>query len=159
MHSSQNEQDSRFYGKFAMIPVLEPSSQQEAYDMMKYAFELSESLMAPILLRITTRMAHSRAVVEVGERVAQNELHYPEDPMRWVLLPVTARRRYNEVIAQQSELLRLAEESKYNLYHEGADKRLGVIASGIAWNYLNENFPNGLYILQSRCRNIRSLKR
>ncbi len=144
MHSSQNEQDSRFFGKFAMIPILEPSSQQEAYDMMKYAFELSESLMAPVLLRITTRMAHSRAVVAFGCAVEQNQLHYPEDPARWVLLPVTARRRYNEVIAQQSELLRLAEESKFNLYHEGEDKKMGVIASGIAWNYLNENYPEGL---------------
>ncbi len=144
MHSSQNEQDSRFYGKFALIPTLEPSSQQEAYDMMKYAFELSEALQAPILLRITTRMAHSRAVVELGEAVKQNELHYPEDPARWVLLPGNARRRYNEVVAQQKQLLQLAEESKFNKYCEGEDKSLGVIASGIAWNYLNENFPEGL---------------
>ncbi|MFI3259704.1 MAG: thiamine pyrophosphate-dependent enzyme [Rikenellaceae bacterium] len=144
MHSSQNEQDSRFYGKFAMIPMLEPSSQQEAYEMMRYAFELSESLMAPILLRITTRMAHSRAVVEIGEKCAQNEIRYPEDPRRWVLLPVTARRRYNEVVAQQAELVRRSEESKYNRFVEGAEKKLGVVASGIAWNYLNENFPEGL---------------
>ncbi|MFR9660987.1 MAG: indolepyruvate ferredoxin oxidoreductase, partial [Rikenellaceae bacterium] len=144
MHSSQNEQDSRFYGKFAMIPILEPSSQQEAYDMMSYAFELSESLMAPVLFRITTRMAHSRAVVVAGAAKAQNTIHYPEDPKRWVLLPATARRRYNEVIAQQSDLQKLSQESKYNLYHEGSDKSLGVIASGIAWNYLNENFPDGL---------------
>lgn len=65
MHSSQNEQDSRFYGKFAMIPILEPSSQQEAYDMMKYAFELSEREKLPVLMRIVTRMAHSRAAVKV----------------------------------------------------------------------------------------------
>ncbi|MFI3288590.1 MAG: thiamine pyrophosphate-dependent enzyme [Rikenellaceae bacterium] len=144
MHSSQNEQDSRFYGKFALIPMLEPSSQQEAYDIMKYAFELSESLMAPVLLRITTRMAHSRAIVKISEAVAQNEIHFPEDARRWVLLPAIARRRYNEVIAQQSELIRLAEGSIYNRYHEGTDKSLGVVASGIAWNYLNENYPEGL---------------
>ncbi len=144
MHSSQNEQDSRFYGKFAMIPMLEPSSQQEAYDMMSYAFELSESLREPILLRITTRMAHSRAVVKIGEKGAQNEIHFPEDPRRWVLLPAIARRRYNELVAQQAEQLKLSEESKYNCYVEGKDKTLGVVASGIAWNYLNENFPEGL---------------
>ncbi len=144
MHSSQNEQDSRFYGKFAMIPILEPSSQQEAYDMMNYAFDMSEQLMAPVLLRITTRMAHSRAVVAVGEKRAQNEIHYPVDPRRWILLPATARRRYNEVVAQQEELIKRSEESKYNLYYEGKDKKLGVVASGIAWNYLNENFPEGL---------------
>ncbi len=144
MHSSQNEQDSRFYGKFALIPMLEPSSQQEAYDMMDYAFGMSESLMAPVLLRITTRMAHSRAVVKIGESRGQNDIKMPEDPRRWVLLPAIARRRYSEVVAQQSELLKLAEESKYNLYYEGTDKKLGVVASGIAWNYLNENFPEGL---------------
>ncbi len=144
MHSSQNEQDSRFYGKFALIPMLEPSSQQEAYDMMNYAFDLSEQLMAPVLLRITTRMAHSRAVVEIGEAKQQNDNSLPNDPRRWVLLPAIARRRYNEVVAQQSELLKLSNESKYNLYHKGEDKRLGVVASGIAWNYLNENYPAGL---------------
>ena len=67
MHSSQNEQDSRFYGKFALIPILEPSSQQEAYDMMSYAYDLSEQMRTPVLMRITTRMAHSRAAVEVQE--------------------------------------------------------------------------------------------
>ena len=67
MHSSQNEQDSRFYGKFALLPILEPSSQQEAYDMMSYAYDLSEQMRTPVLMRITTRMAHSRAAVEVQE--------------------------------------------------------------------------------------------
>ena len=66
MHSSQNEQDSRFYGKFAMIPTLEPSTQQEAYEMMAFAFELSEKEKLPVLLRITTRLAHSRAAVRIS---------------------------------------------------------------------------------------------
>ena len=144
MHSSQNEQDSRFYGKFAMVPILEPSSQQEAYNIMSYAFELSESMNTPVLLRVTTRMAHSRAVVKIGESRGMNELHYPTDPKRWILLPAIARRRYNEVIELQKELVKSSEESLFNQYHSGADKKLGVIASGIAWNYLNENYPEGL---------------
>lgn len=144
MHSSQNEQDSRFYGKFAMVPILEPSSQQEAYDIMDYAFSLSESLIAPVLLRITTRMAHSRAVVHISESRAMNEIKYSEDARRWILLPANARRRYNELIEQQSTLVELSEQSKFNKYHEGEDKSLGIIASGIGWNYLNENFPEGL---------------
>ena len=74
MHSSQNEQDSRFYGKFALIPVFEPSNQQEAYDMVASAFEMSESLKVPVLLRIVTRLAHSRAAVEVGELGVENAL-------------------------------------------------------------------------------------
>ncbi len=144
MHSSQNEQDSRFYGKFALIPMLEPSSQQEAYDMMSYAFDLSESLRTPILLRITTRMAHSRAVVRLAAVRPQNEMKPTDDPRRWVLLPMTARRRYNEVIEQQPKLVQLSEETSFNHYHEGGDRSLGIIASGIAWNYLNENYPDGL---------------
>ncbi len=145
MHSSQNEQDSRFYAKFALIPTLEPSSQQEAYDMMSYAFDMSEQLKAPILVRITTRMSHSRAVVEVGERREQNELHYDlADPRRWILLPAIARRRYAEVVEQQKELVKRSEESKFNHYHSGSDRSLGVVAAGIGWNYLCENFPQGV---------------
>ena len=77
MHSSQDEQDSRFYGKFAMVPTLEPSNQQEAYDMVETAFSLSEQLQLPVLMRVTTRMAHSRAVVECADSPRQqNELNY-----------------------------------------------------------------------------------
>ena len=78
MHSSQNEQDSRFYGKFAGVPVFEPSTQQEAYDMVQEAFGLSERHRIPVLMRLTTRMAHSRAVVEVADVREQNALHCPE---------------------------------------------------------------------------------
>ena len=85
MHSSQNEQDSRFYGKFAMIPIFEPSNQQEAYDMMSAAFELSESLKLPVLMRVVTRLAHSRAAVEIKEATAENGLN-PDTDRHWVLL-------------------------------------------------------------------------
>ena len=74
MHSSQNEQDSRFYAKFAMVPVFEPSSQQEAYDMVGRAFTLSEELKVPVLMRVVTRLAHSRAAVTLGEAGTENEL-------------------------------------------------------------------------------------
>ena len=94
MHSSQNEQDSRFYGKFAFVPILEPRTQQEAYDMMSYAFDLSERAQLPVLMRVTTRMAHSRAVVSLRPERQENELKFPEDLSRWVLLPAIARRRY-----------------------------------------------------------------
>ena len=94
MHSSQDEQDSRFYGKFAMIPTLEPSNQQEAYDMMAFAYDYSESLKLPVLMRVTTRMAHSRAVVEVADVARkENEMNYDAVAANWVLLPVNARRR------------------------------------------------------------------
>lgn len=144
MHSSQDEQDSRFYGKFAMVPTLEPSNQQEAYDMIQEAFELSEQLHLPILMRVTTRMAHSRAVVEVVDVPReQNELNYNAQASSWVLLPAFARKRNDIVTAQQPLLEQMAMDSKYNAYIDADDHEKGVIASGIAYNYLMECFPNG----------------
>ncbi|MDR0815022.1 MAG: indolepyruvate ferredoxin oxidoreductase [Bacteroidales bacterium] len=140
MHSSQNEQDSRFYGQFALITVLEPSSQQEAYDMVFYGFELSEKTGLPVMMRITTRMAHSRTGVALREKRAQNELHLPADPRQFVLLPALARIRYKKLISQQAELTQEAESAGFNLFNEGQDNSLGIIACGIAYNYLMENF-------------------
>ena len=144
MHSSQDEQDSRFYGKFAMVPTFEPSSQQEAYDMMSVAFEYSERVKLPVLLRVTTRMAHSRAVVEVKtEPRQQNALNYDAEAKNWVLLPANARKRNDHVTAQQAELEEDACTSPYNIYSDAADHSLGIIASGIAYNYVCECFPDG----------------
>lgn len=144
MHSSQDEQDSRFYGKFAMIPVFEPSSQQEAYDMMQMAFDYSEKVSLPVLMRVTTRMAHSRAVVEIKDQAREeNELNYRSEAKNWVLLPANARRRNDIVTAQQKDLEQDAVDSSFNRYIDGKDKSLGIIASGIAFNYLNECYPEG----------------
>lgn len=147
MHSSQNEQDSRFYGKFSLAPVLEPSNQQEAYDMIKYAFELSEQKRVPVLFRITTRMAHSRAVVEIdtqAEPIAP--LHYPDNPKSWILLPANSRKRYPELIATYNNL---QNECKWNRLYRPAslsgttrEERRGIIACGIAYNYLCENLSD-----------------
>lgn len=143
MHSSQNEQDSRFYGKFAFVPILEPSTQQEAYDMMSYAFALSERAQLPVLMRVTTRMAHSRAVVSLRSERQENELKFPEDLSRWVLLPAIARRRYMALLGQQPELEKTAESSPFNRFSDGKNHTCGVIACGIGYNYLMENFPGG----------------
>ena len=144
MHSSQDEQDSRFYGKFAMIPTFEPSNQQEAYDMMARAFELSEQVKLPVLMRVTTRMAHSRAVVEVADAARQpNELNYNAQASSWVLLPAFARKRNNIVTGQQPLLEQMAVESPYNKYVDAPNHKLGIIASGIAYNYLMECYPKG----------------
>ncbi len=144
MHSSQDEQDSRFYGKFAMIPTLEPSTQQEAYDMMEKAYELSEEVCLPVLMRVTTRMAHSRAVVEVKETPrAENELNYNAQASHWVLLPGNAIKRNITVTGQQAELEERAVKSEYNKYVDAPDHSLGVIATGIAYNYLMECYPDG----------------
>ena len=146
MHSSQDEQDSRFYGKFAMIPTFEPSSQQEAYDMMEAAFDYSEQQCLPVLMRVTTRMAHSRAVVEVKDEARkENELNYNAVAANWVLLPANARKRNDKVTAQQAQLEEDAANSAYNkiaLPFGGAGRgaaSLGIIASGIAYNYVKES--------------------
>ena len=143
MHSSQNEQDSRFYGKFAMVPIFEPSSQQEAYDMVKYAFDYSEKYHTPVLMRMVTRMAHSRAVVESGEPIAQNKMSFPATPGDWVLMPAVAKRRNAEVIDLQEHFLSNAEASLFNRLTLGKDNSIGIIACGIAYNYLMELYPDG----------------
>jgi indolepyruvate ferredoxin oxidoreductase alpha subunit len=144
MHSSQDEQDSRFYGKFAMIPTFEPSNQQEAYDMMAAAFEYSEKQCLPVLMRVTTRMAHSRAVVELTDTPReQNALNYDAKAANWVLLPANAKKRNDAVTAQQAQLEDDACNATYNIYIEGHDKKLGILASGIGFNYVSECFPQG----------------
>ena len=139
MHSSQNEQDSRFYAKFAMIPCLEPSNQQEAYDMMHYAFDLSESLRTPILMRVTTRMAHSRAVVETLDTPReQNVLSAPENTNHFILLPAFARKNYAELVEAQADFVQTSEESLYNTYTKGIEPKKAIVTTGIAYNYLME---------------------
>lgn len=141
MHSSQNEQDSRFYGKFTMIPTLEPATQQEAYDMTRYAFEISEKFETPILIRVTTRLAHSRAGVQRVEMNDQNELHLPSDLKQFILLPAIARKRYDLLLSKQSLFETDSAESGYNVLKKGKDSSLGIIACGIGYNYLTENHP------------------
>ena len=140
MHSSQDEQDSRYYARFAQIPCLEPSNQQEAYDMIRYAFDLSEKLHTPVLFRVTTRMAHSRSGVELRERRAQNPIKLDPNPKRFILLPANARKLYKELLEKQKEFENCALNDGFNAYQDGADKKLGIIACGIGYNYLQENF-------------------
>lgn len=142
MHSSQNEQDSRFFAKFAFIPILEPSNQQEAYDMVRYGFDLSEKLSIPVMIRITTRLAHSRAGVIRKEIKAQNEIKLPSNPTQFILLPNIARKQYRELLAKQLPLENEARDSGFNKYIDSSDKRLGIVTCGLAYNYLMENYED-----------------
>lgn len=141
MHSSQNEQDSRVYGKFAMMPVLEPSDQQEAYNMVHYGFDLSEKYQIPVLLRITTRLAHSRAGVQTLEKRKQNTGRMPSNLKQFILLPAIARKQYKGLLNNQENFEKEANLSDFNLYKNADDKSTGIIACGLAYNYLLENFP------------------
>lgn len=143
MHSSQNEQDSRFYGKFALVPVLEPANQQECYLATQYGFDLSEKYGTPVMIRITTRLAHSRAGVELGEPRAENDLTLPADKRQFVLLPSIARRNYQSLLDKQAAFEEESEQSPLNSYKDADNRSLGIIACGIGYNYLMENYPDG----------------
>ncbi|MGI6573842.1 MAG: thiamine pyrophosphate-dependent enzyme [Fermentimonas sp.] len=160
MHSSQNEQDSRVYGKFAMIPVLEPANQQEAYEMTRYAFDLSEKSRLPVMLRVPTRLSHSRSIVQRGEPKGQNPLDPSMEKEQWILLPANARGNYQRLLDKQEELVTLSEAAPFNWVKRWGDGNsgqgktatqsssditgeitsgiTGVIAFGIAYNYAME---------------------
>jgi len=142
MHSSQNEQDSRFFGSFAQIPYFEPSNQQEAYDIVRDAFDVSEKHGVPVLVRVTTRLAHSRAGVvrRVETPREQNPMKFPADARRYVLLPAIARRNYAELLVKTKTFEEESERSPYNVLEDGPDRSLGIVACGIAINYVREAF-------------------
>jgi indolepyruvate ferredoxin oxidoreductase, alpha subunit len=138
MHSSQDEQDSRFYADYAGIPCFEPRGQQEAYAMAADAFELSERLALPVMLRLTTRLAHARASVRVGSERPKNPLAKASDRTGWILLPAYARKRYEILCAKQADISRYVESCGYNQRTEGS-KSTVVITSGLGGNYYEED--------------------
>jgi len=143
MHSSQNEQDSRFYAEFALIPCIEPSTQQEAYQAPEYAFDLSERYRVPVMIRLTTRLAHSRTIVRLASprRASprkQNTISLPRDSRKYILLPVNARVNYLDLVNRQPQLLAESEKSPFNTYTDRSNRSLGIIACGIAYNYVME---------------------
>ena len=137
MHSSQNEQDNRFYARFAGIPMLEPANSQEALDMARAAFALSESHGIPVLLRTTTRVNHSRSVVEVG--ILQDSRvngSFIKDPLNLVPVPMVARRLHVELLEKLKKLRVEADSSSFNRV-EGQGT-WGVVTSGVSYNYVKD---------------------
>jgi indolepyruvate ferredoxin oxidoreductase, alpha subunit len=140
MHSSQNEQDTRYYADFARILCLEPANQQEAYDMTRAAFDLSERFRVPVLVRLVTRLAHSRAVVRVRDARAENRIAKTSVPESWILLPSNARRQWRDLLDRQPAFLAWSESSSFNHVRLNDERRdLGIITTGIARNYYLEN--------------------
>jgi len=137
MHSSQNEQDSRYYADFALIPCFEPANQQEAYDMARAALDYSEEVKVPVMMRITTRLAHSRADVLTAPQRPQNELKPNVDWHQWTLLPSNARKNYADLIEKNKKMLRDSELSDFNKLNDNDGDR-AYIVSGIAYNYFKE---------------------
>lgn len=140
MHSSQNEQDNRGYGKFAKLPVIEPSDSLEAKDFTKLAFEISEKYDTPVMLRITTRLAHSQTLVEEGECLEAGIKDYKKDAPKYVMLPGYARGRHVEVEKRMQGLREFAETTDLN-HIEWGDKSLGIITSGVVYQYVKEVLP------------------
>ena len=133
-------------GGVVVLVADDPSmhSSQDEQDSMAAAFDYSEKQCLPVLMRVTTRMAHSRAVVELADAPReQNALNYDAKAANWVLLPANAKKRNDAVTAQQAQLEEDAAGSTYNIYIEGHDHKLGILASGIGFNYVNECFPQG----------------
>ena len=143
MHSSQGEQDSRFYAAFAMAPCLEPRSQQEAYDLCREAFEVSERFHLPVMLRLTTRLSHARAAVKTSPPAKQKPVLKIKDKTQWMLLPAYARRNYDTLIEKQKDLASWSLSCRANsLVQEGRDASFAVITSGLGGNYYEENLDD-----------------
>ena len=144
MHSSQDERDSRFYADFAMIPCLEPTNQQEAYEMTREAFDLSERFQVPVMVRITTRLAHSRAGVRTTSPRAGNPLGKSTDKAAWTLLPANARKRYDRLCAIQAEMEAWSSDSSWNgsTIPVSSKADFAVITGGLGRNYYEENLAD-----------------
>ena len=142
LHSSQNEQDNRNFAKFAKVPMMEPADSQEALDFTKLAFEISEQFDTPVFLRSTTRISHSKSTVFLGERVSDiPEPKLQRDPAKLVMLPGNARKRHLIVEERTLELEKWACQQSFNRVETGTED-IGVITSGVSYQYVKETFPN-----------------
>lgn len=141
MHSSQNEQDSRFYARSAHLPMLEPSDSKEAKEFMAFAYDLSEKYDTPVLMRSNTRVSHSRGVVDLGERTEVPLKEYKKDIQKYVMMPGMAKGRH---IVVERRMKKLAEDANVFPVNrvEMADTKIGVITSGTCYNYVKEALPN-----------------
>ncbi|MBQ3861066.1 MAG: indolepyruvate ferredoxin oxidoreductase subunit alpha [Clostridia bacterium] len=139
MHSSQNEQDSRHYAIAAKLPMVEPSNAAECKEYTKAAYELSERFDTPVILRLTTRVSHSRSPVELGERVEREVAPYVKEPGKHVMMPANAKKRHVVVEEHLAALAEYAEVTPLNTVEENGAE-IGVITAGNCWNYAKETY-------------------
>ena len=147
IHSSQNEQDARHYAKSAKVPMLEPSDSQEAYELMGYAFDISERFDTPVLVHTTTRISHSKSVVDVNRSrpAPVGQADFPRNVQKYVMLPVFARLRHPLVEERLVKLAAYAESFPLNRVLWGK-RHLGVVTSGVAYQYAREVFPQASFL-------------
>ncbi len=140
MHSSQNEQDTRHYARFAKIPVLEAADSQDALDFFKLGMAISEEHRTPVILRTTTRVSHSRSVVKIGNGSRRRAPGFVKNPQRFVPVPAHARGMRVSLEERLRKLQAAAAVSPANRL-EWRDRSLGIIAEGVAYQYVREIFP------------------
>ena len=140
IHSSQNEQDSRIYARFAQVPVLEPSDGQEALDFTRAAFEMSEAFDTPVFVRSTTRLSHTRSAVALGTRDEPKGRAFEDNPRKNVMIPAHARLQHGRVLERERRLREALSESPLNRVEPG-DTSVGIITSGIPYTYVKECLP------------------
>lgn len=142
MHSSQNEQDSHYYGLAAKVPVLDPSDSQEAYEMTQQAFKLSEEFDVPVIVRSTVRISHTKSPVKRFESTSDSTSKgYERDQSKWVMMPVYARSRRVDQLARIDALTDFARKSSLNKV-EVNDTNIGVICTGATYQHVREALPN-----------------
>lgn len=141
MHSSQNEQDSRYYAKSAHIPMLEPSSAGEAKEFMKLAYEWSEQYDTPVLLRVTTRVAHSHGIVELGERKETENKPYQKDIAKYVCMPANAIKRHVAVETREKAFAQMVNTAPINVAEYTNENEIGVVCAGVVYEYVKEALP------------------
>jgi indolepyruvate ferredoxin oxidoreductase, alpha subunit len=141
MHSSQNEQDSRNYARFAKVPMLDPADSQEAYDFVRAGFELSEQFDTPVMLRTTTRIAHAKGVVEQKGKILPKIMPWAKDVPKYVMLPNFGKIKHVAVEARLLKLQEFAETTPLNRMEMG-DIELGIITSGVSYQHVKEAYPN-----------------
>ncbi len=145
MHSSQNEQDNRFYAKFAMIPMLEPSDSQESKDFVKIGMEISEEFDTPLMLRMVTRISHSKGVVETVDPIETEVAGFERDIPKYVMVPGHARLRRKIVLERLEKLKAYSDDTDLNRFEKGSSE-IGIITSGISYQYAKEAMPDASFL-------------
>jgi len=151
MHSSQNEQDSRHHAIASKIMMLEPADSAECLEFTKKAFDLSEKFDTPVILRLTTRIAHSRSLVELSDRVEVPNKKYEKDPMKYVMMPAMARGRHKFVEERIVNQTNWAEDCDINTVEINEGSKIGVITAGVCYQYAKEALGNKASYLKLGC--------
>ena len=140
MHSSQNEQDNRNYAKFMKVPMLEPSDSQEAKDLFRDAFDISEKFDTPVMFRMSTRVCHSKSLVELGERKEFHAIPYVKNRMKNDAVPAISRQLRLKMLDRDRRLQVFSNDCPYNFAEYNGSKKIGIVSSGVSYQYAKEVF-------------------